>query len=43
MNCTRCDKRLSRKFARLIEGKPICSACLFPPLKKGLPDKGESA
>jgi hypothetical protein len=35
--CTRCNKRLSRKTARLIDGKVLCSACVFPPLKKGLP------
>jgi formylmethanofuran dehydrogenase subunit E len=35
--CTRCNKRLSRKTARLIDGKILCSACVFPPLKKGLP------
>jgi formylmethanofuran dehydrogenase subunit E len=37
MNCSRCNKRLSKKTARLIEGKPLCSACLFPKLNKGLP------
>jgi formylmethanofuran dehydrogenase subunit E len=35
--CTRCNKRLSRKTARLIDGNILCSACVFPPLKKGLP------
>lgn len=37
LTCTRCGKRLSRKSARLIGGKVLCSACLFPPLKKGIP------
>jgi formylmethanofuran dehydrogenase subunit E len=37
LRCSRCDKKLSRKTARQIEGKPVCSACLFPPTKKGLP------
>lgn len=34
MTCTRCGKRLSRKTARLIEGKLLCSACLFKPRPK---------
>jgi hypothetical protein len=29
MNCTRCNKHLSRKTARLIDGKVICSAAWF--------------
>ena len=33
MLCTKCSKRLSRKTARLIDGKILCSACLFPPMK----------
>lgn len=33
MNCSSCNKRLSRKTARLIDGKLLCSACLFPPMK----------
>jgi formylmethanofuran dehydrogenase subunit E len=28
--CDRCGKKLSRKTARVIDGKPLCSACLFP-------------
>lgn len=31
LTCTRCGKRLSRKTARQIDGKPVCSACLFGP------------
>ena len=34
MLCTKCGKRLSRKTARLIDGKILCSACLFPPMKR---------
>lgn len=37
LRCTRCDKRLTRKGARLIDGKVICGACLFPKLEKGIP------
>ena len=33
MLCTKCHKRLSRKTARLINGKIMCSACLFQPMK----------
>jgi formylmethanofuran dehydrogenase subunit E len=33
--CTGCGKRLSRKTARLIDGKVLCSACLFGPAKRG--------
>jgi formylmethanofuran dehydrogenase subunit E len=29
--CHRCDKKLSRKTARLIDGKLLCSSCLFHP------------
>jgi formylmethanofuran dehydrogenase subunit E len=36
MNCERCGKKLSRRTARQVEGELLCSACLFPPLKKGL-------
>jgi formylmethanofuran dehydrogenase subunit E len=36
MNCSRCNKRLSRKTARLIEGKLLCAACLFPKTVKGI-------
>lgn len=28
--CTRCDKPLTKKRARLIDGKVLCSACVFP-------------
>jgi formylmethanofuran dehydrogenase subunit E len=31
MRCTRCGKRLSRKTARLINGKTLCSSCMFSP------------
>jgi formylmethanofuran dehydrogenase subunit E len=37
MHCSRCDKRLSQKSARLIDGKLLCAACLFPKLVKGVP------
>jgi formylmethanofuran dehydrogenase subunit E len=37
LRCSKCEKRLSRKSARLIDGKVLCSKCLFPKLKKGLP------
>jgi formylmethanofuran dehydrogenase subunit E len=29
LRCSRCDKRLSRKTARMIDGKLLCSACMF--------------
>jgi formylmethanofuran dehydrogenase subunit E len=35
LRCTNCAKKLSRKTARLIEGKLLCSACLFPKTKRG--------
>lgn len=35
MNCTRCNKRLSRKTARIIDGKVLCSTCMFAPAMKG--------
>jgi formylmethanofuran dehydrogenase subunit E len=38
LTCQRCGKRLSRKTARQIDGVIMCSACMFPPLKKGLPE-----
>lgn len=38
MRCTKCDKRLTRKTARQIDGNLMCSACIFPPLKNGMPD-----
>jgi hypothetical protein len=34
MNCTQCNKKLSNKTARLINGKLLC--CLFPKMKKGV-------
>lgn len=37
MNCEQCGKKLSLKSARHINGKVLCSACLFPPMKKGMP------
>jgi hypothetical protein len=29
LRCSRCDKRLSRKAARMIDGKLLCSTCMF--------------
>jgi formylmethanofuran dehydrogenase subunit E len=29
LRCVICNKRLSRKFARLIGGRVLCSACMF--------------
>jgi hypothetical protein len=29
LRCARCDKRLSRKTARVIDGKVLCSTCMF--------------
>lgn len=29
LNCQQCGKRLSRKTARLIDGKVLCSTCMF--------------
>jgi hypothetical protein len=29
IRCTRCNKRLSRKTARMIDGKVLCSPCVF--------------
>jgi formylmethanofuran dehydrogenase subunit E len=40
--CSRCDKKLTRKTARQIEGKLLCSACLFPATKGGLPQPRSS-
>lgn len=31
--CQQCGKRLSRKTARLVEGRVLCSACMFTPQK----------
>jgi formylmethanofuran dehydrogenase subunit E len=36
LRCSRCEKKLSRKRARMINGKVMCSACVFPPMKAGL-------
>lgn len=33
LTCTQCAKPLSRKTARMIDGKVLCSACVFPPMK----------
>jgi formylmethanofuran dehydrogenase subunit E len=33
--CTRCGKRLWKKNARLIDGKVLCSTCMFAPSKGG--------
>jgi hypothetical protein len=33
MTCTHCNKRLSRKTARQIDGVIMCSACMFTPPK----------
>lgn len=37
--CEKCYKRLSRKTARLIDGKLLCSACLFRKLRGGVPSE----
>jgi hypothetical protein len=37
LTCSKCSKALSRKRARLIDAKLLCSACLFPETKAGLP------
>jgi formylmethanofuran dehydrogenase subunit E len=34
LRCERCDKKLSRKTARMIDGKALCSPCVFPPMKR---------
>jgi hypothetical protein len=36
LRCTRCDKRLSRKTARMIDGKVLCSTCMFAPPERGI-------
>lgn len=33
--CSRCGKRLWKKNARLIDGKVLCSACMFAPCDSG--------
>ena len=33
LTCQQCNKRLSRKTARLIEGRVLCSTCMFTPQK----------
>jgi hypothetical protein len=33
MKCLDCGKRLSRKTARLINGRAVCSACMFQPAR----------
>lgn len=40
MKCERCNKRLSRKTARLIDGEVLCSTCMFAPRKSGVTRKG---
>jgi hypothetical protein len=35
VNCSICSKRLSKKNARLIDGKIMCSTCMFAPRKSG--------
>ena len=30
LTCQQCGKRLSKKTARCIEGRVLCSACVFP-------------
>jgi hypothetical protein len=35
LSCRHCGKRLSRKTARVIDGREICSACMFAPRKSG--------
>jgi formylmethanofuran dehydrogenase subunit E len=37
LTCTKCGTKLTKKRARLIEGKVMCSKCLFPEMKKGVP------
>jgi formylmethanofuran dehydrogenase subunit E len=34
LTCNRCGKRLSRKTARLIDGRVLCSTCMFGPKPK---------
>lgn len=29
LRCVRCQKKLSRKRARIIDGKVLCSPCMF--------------
>lgn len=41
MNCARCQKRLSRKTARQIDGEVVCSACMFAPPAKERPEQPE--
>jgi len=35
LRCSKCDKKLTLKRARVIDGKLLCSACLFPQAKRG--------
>lgn len=37
--CTSCGKRLSRKRARMIDGKALCSTCMFAPPPKDTKDQ----
>ena len=32
--CQQCGKRLSRKTARKIDGRVLCSPCALPPMRK---------
>jgi recombinational DNA repair protein (RecF pathway) len=36
-HCARCQKKLSRKRARLIDGKVLCSTCMFAPPPRNEP------
>lgn len=35
LRCSRCDKALWKKNARLIDGKIMCSTCMFAPAQVG--------
>jgi hypothetical protein len=39
LNCSKCERKLSKKSARMVEGKVICSSCLFPKMVQGVYDK----
>ena len=40
LTCEQCNKRLSRKTARLIEGRVLCSTCMFKPPSAIFRDSG---
>ncbi len=40
LTCTHCGKRLSRKFARQINGVVTCSTCMFKPASRRDSDAG---